>query len=560
LRFPGGSLSNDYHWQTNTTGTDTWQWPTSFDDFAHVATATAAQVFISVNYGSGTPAEAADWVRYANVTRGYRFKHWEIGNENYGAWETDVNVRPHDPFRYASRFRDYYQQMKAVDSTIKVGAVAVTGEDSFPTYTDHPATNPRTGQAHNGWTPVMLATLKSLGVTPDFLIYHRYPQAPGAESDAGLLQSSTSWGADAADLRQQLTDYLGAGGAGVELVCTENNSVFTSPGKQTTSLVNGLFLADSIVQAMKTELNAVLWWDLRNGPEAANNNAASLYGWRLYGDYGSVNDATPAGPADRYPTFYAAKLLQYFARGGDRLVEAGSDYGLLSIYAARRLDGSLTLLALNKSSTTTLNANIVLRGYSPNGTVHTYSYGIPQDEAARTGVGSADIAAGSAGSVGSTFAFPFPPNSVTVLSLNGAPSVICCRDFNGDGRADILWRHTSGTVAVWLLNGPVVIGAGVPGAVASEWSVVGAGDFNGDGKVDVLWRHISGSLAVWLLDGAAIIGAGSPGSVGNEWTVAGVADFNGDGKVDILWRHTGGTLAVWPVSYKQLKLPTQGIV
>lgn len=419
LRFPGGSLSNDYHWQTNTTGNNTWQWATSFDAFAHVAVATGARVFISVNYGSGTPTEAADWVRHANVTHGYGFKYWEIGNENYGDWETDVNVRPHDPYTYANRFKDYYDRMKAVDPTIKIGAMAVTGEDSYASYTDHPATNPRTGQAHNGWTPVMLVTLKSLGVTPDFLIYHRYAQGPGGESDAGLLQSSTTWAADAADLRQQLTDYLGAAGAGVELVCTENNSVFTNPGKQTTSLVNALFLADTLGEAMKTEFNAVLWWDLRNAPETGNNNAPSLYGWRLYGDYGIVNDATPAGPADRYPAFYVAKLLKTFARGGDQLVAASSDFGLLSIYAARRADGSITLLAINKSTTNALQARITLQVFGPNGTLDVYSYGIPQDEAARTGIGSADIAITSVSVVGSTFTHTFPPYSATVLSLHG---------------------------------------------------------------------------------------------------------------------------------------------
>jgi alpha-L-arabinofuranosidase len=84
LRFPGGSLSDEYHWQSNTSGNNTWQWATSFDKFAHVASATAAQVFITVNYGSGTAAEAASWVSYANVTKGLGIKYWEIGNENYG--------------------------------------------------------------------------------------------------------------------------------------------------------------------------------------------------------------------------------------------------------------------------------------------------------------------------------------------------------------------------------------------------------------------------------------------------------------------------------------------
>src|SRR5882757_4700734 len=126
----------------------------------------------------------------------------------------------------------------------------------------------------------MLSTLKSLGVTPDFLIYHRYAQVPGAEDDATLLQSSVTWSDDAADLRQQLTDYLGAVATNVELVCTENNSVYSNPGKQTTSLVNGLFMADSIGQLLQTEFNGLFWWDLRNGQDFSNNNSASLYGWR----------------------------------------------------------------------------------------------------------------------------------------------------------------------------------------------------------------------------------------------------------------------------------------
>src|ERR1051326_6434016 len=179
LRFPGGSLSDDYHWQSNTTGSNTWQWATSFDHFAHVATTVVAQVFVTANYGSGTATEAADWGRYPDPPKGSWFPYLEVGNENYGSWETDLNTRPHDPFTYANRFRDYSGQMKGADPAARVGVVVVTGEDSYANYTDHPAINPRTGQTHNGWTPVLLATLQSLGVTPDFVIYHRYAQAPG---------------------------------------------------------------------------------------------------------------------------------------------------------------------------------------------------------------------------------------------------------------------------------------------------------------------------------------------------------------------------------------------
>ena len=424
LRFPGGSLSDDYHWATNTTDSNTWQWATSFDSFAQVATTVGTQAFITVNYGSGTPTEAATWVQQSNVTKHYGFKYWEVGNECYGTWETDTNTVAHDPYTYAQRFQQYYTQMKAVDPTIKIGAVAITGEDSYANNTNHPVVNPRTGQTHNGWTPVMLATLRSLGITPDFLIYHRYAQAPGAESDQGLLLSNSSWSTDAADLRQQLTDYLGAAAPGVELDCTENNSVYTNPGKQTTSLVNGLFLADSICAAMKTEFNSVVWWDLRNGQDTSNNNSSSLYGWRQYGDYGIADSVDPAGPADTYPTFYVDRLLQHFARGGDQLVNSTSDYALLSVCAAQRTAGGLTLLVVNKSPSIAFSTNITVSGASPRSTGTLYSYGIPQDTAAETGVGSADIATSPITGLSTNFSYNFPAYSanVIVFGTGGAPS------------------------------------------------------------------------------------------------------------------------------------------
>jgi hypothetical protein len=444
LRFPGGSASDEYHWASNTSGTNTWTWTSSFSNFADVATNTHAQVFITANYGSGTPAEAASWVQYSNVTKHYGFKYWEIGNENYGSWETDKNLEPNDPYTYATRFQAYFAQMKAVDPTIKIGAVVITGEDNFANYTNHPALNSRTGQTHNGWTPVVLATLKSLGVRPDFVIHHRYAQAPGSESDAGLLQSSATWPNDAADLRQQLTDYLGAGAPNVELVCTENNSVYTMPGKQTTSLVNGLFLADSLGHALQTEFNAVVWWDVRDGQGNNNNNDPALYGWRQYGDYGITDYANPAAPADRYPAYYVAKLLQYFARGGDQVVTATSDYSLLSVYAARRVNGSLTLLIINKSSADALKANLSISGYAPLSNAVVHSYAIPQDEAASTGTGSADIVQTNFTGATTNFFYSFPAYSATVVCLtNTPPPVVLSVARSGAGNLTITWTVQS---------------------------------------------------------------------------------------------------------------------
>ena len=156
-----------------------------------------AQAMITVNYGTNwqtagwwaslraaTPLVPDDGKNFLRLgrTAPLGFKYWEIGNEIYGGWETDANNPAHDPYTYAVRARDYLALMKAVDPTVKIGVVALPGEDAYANYTNHPATNPRTGLTHNGWTPVMLATLKTFGASPDFLIHHPYPESPGGET------------------------------------------------------------------------------------------------------------------------------------------------------------------------------------------------------------------------------------------------------------------------------------------------------------------------------------------------------------------------------------------
>jgi hypothetical protein len=418
LRFPGGSLSDVYHWQTNMSEGQTFQWANSFADFIQIAEATHAAVYITANYGTGTPEEAAAWVQAANAVNKHNVRFWEIGNENYGTWEADNNTRPHDPVTYANRFKEYWRQMKAVDPSIKIGAVVVTGEDAYANYTDHPVTNPRTGQVHNGWTPVLLDTLRQLGVTPDFVVYHRYEQAPGSESDLFLLNAAATWPNDAANLRQMLDDYLGRKSKRVELIVTENNSVFSSPGKQTTSLVNGLFLADAVGNLLKTEFNGLMWWDLRNGQGGGNNNSSLLYGWRRYGDYGIVDSTDPAGPADRYPTFYVEKLLKHFARGGERVIQAQSDYLGLGVYAVKDKHHRLNILVINKHPSATLNATISIPGLKKDEEAKLFSYGIPEDEAARTGTGSADVQQSSLTLQGTTLTFSPGPYSASVIQLD----------------------------------------------------------------------------------------------------------------------------------------------
>jgi hypothetical protein len=115
-------------------------------------------------------------------------------------------------------------------------------------------------------------------------------------------------------------------------------------------------------------------------------------------------------------------------------------------------------------------------------------------------------------------------------------------DFDGDGRADILWRNSStGDDYIFLMDGTTVkAGSNYTNAVPDQkWQVAGVGDFDGDGKADILWRNAdTGQDYIFLMDGTAVkAGSGYTNAVPDQaWQVAGVGDFDGDGKADILWR------------------------
>lgn len=432
LRWPGGSWGDGYHWtnepmQYGNTSPRTWG---SFTpDFITTATNAHAQGYIIANYGSSTPQEAAYGVAEMNVTNHANFKYWEIGNEVGGSWELDLNTnppwQPHDPWTYAMRFAQYYTAMKAVDPTIKIGAVADTTEDGTANYNNHAAVNPITGVTHYGWTPVMLYTMRTNNpnALPDFLIDHSY--APGGDGDThNLLWSSTHWQIDAANLRMMLNDYIGyylgaSVATNIELDITEYG-----PGgnQQSISLVSGLFDADCIGDIMQTEFNGALRWDQRNGQSDLTTPDNALYGWRtdpadgyFLSDGGVVNGPVVPPNTNCYPGYYCMKLLKYFAHGGDTVVTATNDYELLATYAVRRTNGALTMLVINKSSCSNLTAQINLNGYVPYSTATVYSYGIPEDSAADTGIGSLDVAQTTISGVGASFLAPFPPFSANVL-------------------------------------------------------------------------------------------------------------------------------------------------
>ena len=115
-----------------------------------------------------------------------------------------------------------------------------------------------------------------------------------------------------------------------------------------------------------------------------------------------------------------------------------------------------------------------------------------------------------------------PKAQVAIGTVDTSWQVAGVGDFDGDGMADILWQGAaalSGSVAMWEMNGVTPKTQAVVGTVDSGWQIVSTGDYDGDGKADILWRHTGGDVAIWEMNGTAPKAQAVVGTVDTAWTI-----------------------------------------
>ncbi|MGA2256286.1 MAG: hypothetical protein ABSG53_16680, partial [Thermoguttaceae bacterium] len=559
-RFPGGSSSDDFHFNVASNSGDSVA--ITIPQFVQFITSAGGTGLVTLDYGSGSPEEAAaelaylegstadttvigngiEWNDSTNQwqtvnwgTAGYwaslraatplahddglnflrvghaapftDIKYWEVGNEEYGSWEIDhhgtagpggVSTRvQHDPATYVAFAKQFADLAAEITTAAGLPAVLIGIDSGDPT-----------GESDNSWTKNVLSKGLSIGFVPNFISDHSYMQAPGSESDSYLLNdtvtdpsSALDWSTRYGLYQTLLQQTLSSQAASVQIMATEFNSVYSNPGKQSTSLVNGLFIANSLGSLLASGYSGGIVWDLRNGWDTSENNSNLLYGWREGGDYGILgpagkNDAPYADTYVAYPSYFALQLASKLITAGGQVVPATSNYSDLDVYADMQPGGDLDLLVINTNPAAAITNQFNLTGFQPSGAAQIWQYGKTQDTAqslTTTGASSLSHTSTTLTLNGASFAYSFPAYSMTLLDLTAAPTLTSISVALASNNLDASGTEQFSATARDQFNNPL---ASQP---AFTWSVVGGGQIDSNGNY--MPPYVPGSATIYASSG-----------------------------------------------------------
>ena len=305
LRFPGGAWTDQVDIQNF-----------QIDMFMTFAKQVGAMPTISVRLLGGTPEAAAELVRYTNIEKKYGVKYWSIGNEPSIYTQLHYANYDYTTENLNKDWRPIALAMKAVDPTIKLmGPEIHQWNDSYATTLKD--------SAGRDW---MTEFLKANGDLVDVVTVHRYPMysPSGPVTVQNLRDDTHKWIGQVAYLRSLIQKIVGRD---LPIAITELNSDPSSVMNQEASpdsFYNAIWYADVIGQMMNADVFMVNQWVLSQ----RGTGLGLLFGSTVR------------------PTFYVFPLYKNF---GSEQIYAASGVADVDIFAAKRNDGTLTLMVINLS-------------------------------------------------------------------------------------------------------------------------------------------------------------------------------------------------------------------
>lgn len=224
-----------------------------------------------------TAAQAADIVRYVNITMGKNVKYWIIGNE------PDLGYSYTTAAQVAAYIKQFATAMKAVDPTIKIVGpeTAWYNHSIIAGLTTPGGPDDVTGRDQNGRFYV------------DIISFHAYPLLAGAASRSSVITNLT----EKDKLQDNLTllnsriatcnSFHGrSGSTALQTAITEFNVNYQNPagdnlyGTGTNSFIGGQYWAEALGIAMKKGVSIVNFWSVIEG----NTNELNI-GYLNRGDF-----------------------------------------------------------------------------------------------------------------------------------------------------------------------------------------------------------------------------------------------------------------------------------